>query len=65
MKAIDWEERLWQLTHDVAVRLAIEAKDTETDPVVAAGEAVSVAATTCELYRESLKLSKNRSEAAS
>lgn len=56
MRQIDWEERCWQLSHDVAVRLAIEAKDTGDDPVALAGEAVHIAATTCDVYRRALAI---------
>lgn len=52
VRQIDWEERCWQLTHDVAVRLALEAKDTATDPPTLAGEAVNVAVWTCSVYRQ-------------
>ena len=62
VRQIDWEERCWQLSHDVAVRLALEAKETGADPVVAAGEAVSIAATTCEVYRKALELTYQRME---
>lgn len=52
MRQIDWEERCWQLTHDLAVRLALEANDAGTDPAAAAGEAVMAAEWTCAVYRE-------------
>lgn len=57
VRQIDWEERCWQLSHDVAVRLAIEAQESGKDPAVAAREAVMVAATTCEVYRTAVETS--------
>lgn len=65
VRQIDWEERCWQLSHDVVVRLALEANETGTDPVMTAGEAVSVAVATCEVYRKALDLTHERMEGKS
>jgi hypothetical protein len=62
VRSIDWEDRCWQLSHDMAVRLVIEAKDNGTDPVVAAGEAVHIAATLCEVYRGAVDLVEGKGE---
>lgn len=60
MRQIDWEERCWQLSHDVAVRLVIEAKDNGDDPVALAGEAVNIATTTCDVYRRALEITQRK-----
>lgn len=47
----DWEERQWALTHDLAVRLAIEAASDGTPAVEAAAQCVAIAAVTVAEYR--------------
>lgn len=52
VKVIDWEERYWNLTHDITVRLAIENYETEKQMSDAVVSAVGLAAATCAGYRE-------------
>lgn len=51
--APDWEERLWNLTHDIAVRLAMEAIEEGRTPLDAALTSVVLAAATVAEYRAS------------
>lgn len=64
VRSIDWEDRCWQLSHDMAVRLVIEAKDNGTDAVTAAGEAIHAAATLCEVYRGAVALIEKNAKAS-
>lgn len=47
----DWEERTWQLAHDLVVRLALEVVEQGRDPTEAAIQCVELAETAAAAYR--------------
>lgn len=47
----DWEERQWALTHDLAVRLAIEAACDGKPATDSAAQCIAIAAVTVAEYR--------------
>lgn len=47
----DWEERTWQLAHDLVVRLALEVVEQGRDPTEAALQCVELAETAAAAYR--------------
>lgn len=47
----DWELRLWHLTHDLVVRMAMENADAEVPAVEAAIECLELASAAVNTYR--------------
>lgn len=51
----DWESRLWNLTHDLVVRLAVENTGAGVQHADAAIECLSLASTTVATYRAAVE----------
>lgn len=51
----DWEMRLWHLTHDLVVRVALENTDADVLPESTALECLTLATATVMTYRAAVE----------